>query len=54
MEVKKISIREAKKRIKNDPELSKMLVRSGWREIALKSRKKDRYDRGRSERKRRV
>ena len=35
MEVKKISIREAKKRIKNDPELSKMLVRSGWREIAL-------------------
>ena len=35
MEVKKISIREAKKRIKNDPELSKMLVRSGCREIAL-------------------
>ena len=35
MEVRKISIREAKKRIKNDPELSKMLVRSGWREIAL-------------------
>lgn len=35
MEGKKISIREAKKRIKNDPELSKMLVRSGWREIAL-------------------
>ena len=35
MEVKKISIREAKTRIKNDPELSKMLVRSGWREIAL-------------------
>ena len=35
MEVKKISIREAKKRIKNDPELSKMLVRSGWKEIAL-------------------
>ena len=35
MAVKKISIREAKKRIKNDPELSKMLVRSGWREIAL-------------------
>ena len=35
MEVKRISIREAKKRIKNDPELSKMLVRSGWREIAL-------------------
>lgn len=35
MEVKRIGIREAKKRIKNDPELSKMLVRSGWREIAL-------------------
>ena len=35
MEVKRISIRQAKKRIKNDPELSKMLVRSGWREIAL-------------------
>jgi uncharacterized pyridoxamine 5'-phosphate oxidase family protein len=35
MEVRKISIQEAKKRIKNDPELSKMLVRSGWREIAL-------------------
>ena len=35
MEVRRISIREAKKRIKNDPELSKMLVRSGWREIAL-------------------
>ena len=35
MEVKRISIREAKKRIKNDPELSKMLVRSGWKEIAL-------------------
>ena len=35
MEVKKISIQEAKKRIKNDPQLSKMLVRSGWREIAL-------------------
>ena len=35
MEVKKISIRQAKKRIKEDPELSKMLVRSGWREIAL-------------------
>ncbi len=35
MEVKRISIHEAKKRIKNDPELSKMLVRSGWREIAL-------------------
>ena len=35
MEVRKVSIREAKKRIKNDPELSKMLVRSGWREIAL-------------------
>ncbi len=35
MEVRQISIREAKKRIKNDPELSKMLVRSGWREISL-------------------
>ena len=35
MEVNKISIREAKKRIKSDPELSKMLVRSGWKEIAL-------------------
>ncbi len=35
MEVKRISIHEAKKRIKNDPELSKMLVRSGWREVAL-------------------
>lgn len=35
MEVKRVSIREAKKRIKNDPELSKMLVRSGWKEIAL-------------------
>lgn len=35
MEVRQISIHEAKKRIKNDPELSKMLVRSGWREIAL-------------------
>lgn len=35
MEVKRVSIREAKKRIKNDPELSKMLVRSSWREIAL-------------------
>ena len=35
MEVNRISIREAKKRIKNDPELSKMLVRSGWKEIAL-------------------
>lgn len=35
MEVKRIGIREAKKRIMNDPELSKMLVRSGWREIAL-------------------
>ena len=35
MEFKKISIREAKKRIKNDPELSKMLVRSGWKEISL-------------------
>ena len=35
MEVKRVTIREAKKRIKNDPELSKMLVRSGWKEIAL-------------------
>ena len=35
MEIKRVSIREAKRRIKNDPELSKMLVRSGWREIAL-------------------
>ena len=35
MEVNKISIRDAKKRIKSDPELSKMLVRSGWKEIAL-------------------
>ena len=35
MKVKRISIRQAKKRIKNDPELSRMLVRSGWREIAL-------------------
>ena len=35
MEAKRISIREAKKRIKNDPELNKMLVRSGWKEIAL-------------------
>ena len=35
MKVDKISIREAKKRIKNDPELSKMLVRSSWKEIAL-------------------
>lgn len=35
MEVRRISIREAKKRIKDDPELSKMLVRSGFREIAL-------------------
>ena len=35
MEVKKISIREAKKRIKNDPELSRMLVKSGWNEISL-------------------
>ncbi len=35
MEVKKISIREAKKRIKNDPELSRMLVRSSFKEIAL-------------------
>ena len=35
MEVKKVSIREAKRRIKEDPELSKMLIRSGWKEIAL-------------------
>ncbi len=35
MEIKKVSIGEAKKRIKNDPELSKLLVKSGWREIAL-------------------
>jgi len=35
MEVKRVSIREAKKRIKNDPQLSGMLVRSGWREIEL-------------------
>ena len=35
MEAKRVSIREAKKRIKNDPELSKMVVRSGWKEIAL-------------------
>ena len=35
MEARRVSIREAKKRIKNDPELSKMLVRSGWRDIAL-------------------
>ena len=35
MEVKTISIQQAKRRIKDDPELSKMLVRSGWREIAL-------------------
>ena len=32
MEVKQVSIREAKKRIKADHELSKMLVKSGWRE----------------------
>ena len=35
MEAKRVSIREAKKRIRNDPELSKMVVRSGWKEIAL-------------------
>lgn len=35
MEVKRISIREAKKRIKEDPEFSKMLIKSGWKEIAL-------------------
>ena len=35
MEVRRISIGQAKKRIKNDPELSRMLVHSGWREIAL-------------------
>ncbi len=35
MESKIVSIGQAKKRIKNDPKLSKMLVRSGWRDIAL-------------------
>lgn len=35
MEVKRVSIRTAKKRIKADPELSKKLVRSRWNEIAL-------------------
>ena len=35
MDVRRISISEAKKRIKNDPELSKMLVHSGWKEISL-------------------
>ena len=35
MEVRRIGIREAKRRIKNDPELSKMLVKSGWNEISL-------------------
>lgn len=35
MEVRRVSVHEAKRRIKNDPELSKMLVRSGWKEIAL-------------------
>ena len=35
MEVRKISIREAKKRIKNDPQLSEMLIKSGWNEISL-------------------
>ena len=35
MEVRRVSIREAKKRIKNDPDLSKKLVRSGWHEVAL-------------------
>lgn len=35
MEVSRVSIREAKKRIKNDPELSKMLLRSSWKEIVL-------------------
>lgn len=35
MEIRQIGIREAKRRIMNDPELSRMLVRSGWREIAL-------------------
>lgn len=35
MEVRRISIREAKRRIKNDPELSTMLVKSGWNEISL-------------------
>ncbi len=35
VKAKRISIGKAKKRIKNDPELSKMLVHSGWRDIAL-------------------
>ena len=35
MEAKRITIGQAKKRIKSDPELSKKLVRSGWRDIAL-------------------
>ncbi len=35
MEVRRVSIREAKKRVKNDPELSKMLMKSGWNEISL-------------------
>lgn len=35
MEIKRVSIRQAKKRIKADPELGKMLVRSRWNEIAL-------------------
>lgn len=35
MEIRRVSIGEAKRRIKEDPELSKMLVKSGWREIAL-------------------
>ena len=35
MEVKRISIREAKRRVKDDPELNKMLIKSGWNEISL-------------------
>lgn len=35
MEAKMITIGEAKKRIKNDPELSRLLIRSEWRDIAL-------------------
>ena len=35
MEIKRINVHEAKRRIKKDPELSKMLVPSGWKEIAL-------------------
>ena len=35
MEIKRINVHKAKRRIKKDPELSKMLVPSGWKEIAL-------------------